>query len=94
MIQEWYVGEAPQLPTWFRVLHSDVEEGNYIVLERSGEVSVYDGSEYNGPLADAPRNLKIQDGSFRRFVEDLASELGFQVELEPGDLGHFCIRLV
>ncbi len=89
MTLEWFQKESSKVYT---LRENDVSEYSYVVLEINGAVSVYDGLEYVGDILQAPHDLSLADGSFRRFVDALAKQLGFQVKPEPG-MPH-CFRMV
>ena len=63
--------------------------GDYIILEYDGSVWVWG----EGHINDTPTNLKVEDGSFRRFVEALAKEHGFSIAESAPDWPH-CFELV
>lgn len=63
----------------------------YVVLEYDGSVSVYDGTEYVEDLKEAPKDLKVEDGSFRQFVEAEAKK--HQLNVEPQIEWPHCFRL-
>lgn len=57
-----------------------IHSGQCVVLEDDGAVAVYDGVDYLQDIENAPRDLRVENGSFRRFVEVLAKECGLSIK--------------
>ncbi len=71
---------------------TQLRSGLCIVLPQGGGPFVCEGVNFVELINDAPPDLKIEDGSFFKFVEKLATEYGLVARLEVYEWPH-CIRL-
>lgn len=70
----------------------ELRPGLSIFLAHTGHVSVCDGVDYLGDLFNQPTDLRVEDGSFRRFVEEKATEVGLVAKLAVYEWEH-CFTL-
>ena len=54
----------------------------HIVLEYDGSVYIYDGADYVKDVEGAPKDLKVEDGSFQKFAEQFAKKNGLTAQPE------------